>query len=225
MIRAVVLDFDGVILESAQIKTEAFRALFQEICPERLKEALDCHLAHEGISRFVKFRMVYDDVLKQPLAPEQEQALGRRFEALVREAVLRAPLVAGAQEFLQSARTSGRYRIFVASGTPEEELRRIAEDRHLTGWAEEWHGSPRTKPEIIRDILSRHGWAPSDAVVVGDAVSDQAAAQATGVLFIGRAAGGTGRFAEGVPQIADLCQLPGLLGRVQPASYQHRGAR
>lgn len=215
MIRAVVLDFDGVILESAQIKTDAFRALFQEICPKRLEEALACHLAHEGISRFVKFRMVYENILAQPLTSEQEQALGRRFECFVNQAIQRAPLVPGAAEFMQFAR--GVYRLFVVSGTPEDELRRLAEARRLTGWIEEWHGSPRTKPHIIRDILRRHGLAPSEVALVGDAVSDQQAAQSAGITFIARCVHPNGRFTECAHVIADLHQLPSLLTRLQPS--------
>lgn len=213
MIRAVVLDFDGVILESAQIKTDAFRALFQEICPARLEEALACHLAHEGLSRFVKFRMVYENVLAQPLTAEQEQALGRRFEGLVSQALQRAPLVPGAAEFLQSAQ--GRYRLFVASGTPEGELRRLAEARRLTGWVEEWHGAPQTKLHILQDLLRRHGLARSEVALVGDAVSDQQAAQSAGIAFIARRAHRNGRFAECAHVIADLHQLPSLLARLQ----------
>ena len=213
--QAVILDCDGVLLESAQIKTEAFAALFRDICPDRLEEVVACHLAHEGVSRYVKFRMVYAEILKQPLSHEQEQALGRRFAALVREALLRAPLVPGAREFLESASRSRAYRLFVASGTPEEELREIARARQLADWVEEWHGSPRSKSQIIRDILRRHGAQAADAVLVGEAVSDLDAARDTGDTVIGQAAIANGRFAACPYRIADLRELPGVLRRVQ----------
>jgi beta-phosphoglucomutase-like phosphatase (HAD superfamily) len=50
MLRAIVFDFDGVILESADIKTNAFRALFASY-PEHVDQIVDFHLRNAGVSR------------------------------------------------------------------------------------------------------------------------------------------------------------------------------
>lgn len=54
MIRAIVLDFDGVIVESLDIKTRAFRDLFSDY-PQHLDKIMSYHLAHNAISRYIKF--------------------------------------------------------------------------------------------------------------------------------------------------------------------------
>ena len=49
-LRGVFFDFDGVVLESAQIKTEAFRDLYSGL-PELLPRILQYHQQNVGISR------------------------------------------------------------------------------------------------------------------------------------------------------------------------------
>ena len=41
MINTIIFDFDGVILESAEIKTVAFRRLFEDDYPEEVEEIVD----------------------------------------------------------------------------------------------------------------------------------------------------------------------------------------
>lgn len=210
-VKAIIFDFDGVLLESAHIKTNAFVELFGAICPDRLMDIKEYHLANVGISRFVKFRHIYQEMLRIPLSQEKEQALGRGFAQLVWTEMLRAPLVAGVAEFLGNAPNRRAYRMFVASGTPEEELRAIGEARGLYESFVEWHGSPKEKPGIIRDILNRHGLRPTEVVFVGDGLSDRIAADETQVAFIGRAAERTSLLSACRYRIPDLLSLPAAL--------------
>ena len=52
MIEAIIFDFDGVILESADIKTNAFRTLFEKESPELINKIISYHFKNMGISRF-----------------------------------------------------------------------------------------------------------------------------------------------------------------------------
>ena len=51
MISIIILDFDGVILESVSVKTEAFRTLFS-FAPEYVEEIVQFHKDNGGMSRF-----------------------------------------------------------------------------------------------------------------------------------------------------------------------------
>ncbi len=214
MVRAVICDCDGVLLESADLKTRAFEALFRPICPDRVEEIRAYHLAHMGISRFVKFRHIYRAILRRPLTPDEEQELGRRFAAYLEEEIARVPLVPGLEAFISYARQRG-YALFVASGTPEEELLALAQGRGMRDWFLEWHGAPKTKPSIIRDILTRHAWRSAEAVFVGDATSDQAAAAGAGVRFVARVTTPDDPLAACRYRIGDLRELPTLLESVE----------
>jgi phosphoglycolate phosphatase-like HAD superfamily hydrolase len=181
---AIIFDFDGVIVESGDIKTAAFRALYRPFGPDVEAAAVAYHLANGGISRRTKIRHIHREYLGIDLTATELETLAARFSALVEDAVVAAPMVEGAEEMLK--RLDGHLPRFVVSGTPTEELTRIVSRRGLARAFTEVHGSPPEKPPIIRDILSRYGLTPADVVFVGDAMTDWRAAQETGIRFIGR---------------------------------------
>ena len=202
MIRAAVFDFDGVVLESADIKTHAFAALF-----DGDERAVAHHLEHAGISRYEKFRHITVEILGRPYDAEEEQRLGDRFSALVLEEVLRCPFVPGARELLE--RRSAQARLFVASGTPEPELRDIVRARGLEPFFAGVYGTPATKDVIAARILADEGIAPHEAIFVGDAMTDLLGARAVGMPFVGRIpAGEPDPFAgEQVHTVATMAEL------------------
>lgn len=209
-VKAVVFDFDGVLVESTEIKTEAFRALFHDR-PEALDAIIRYHLEHQGVSRYEKFRHIYRDILKRPLSPGEEVALGERFQALVIEQVVGASWVPGAPACLESC--SGRFPLYVASGTPQEELERIIDRRGMRRYFAGVYGSPSSKPDILRRIISRFGADPSAIVFVGDSKTDHEAARTAGVRFVLRVKSppeGT-PLADGTPAIETLTEFVAYL--------------
>jgi phosphoglycolate phosphatase-like HAD superfamily hydrolase len=187
MFRLVILDFDGVILESVSVKTEAFRTLFSAE-PEYVDEIVAFHLINGGMSRFDKFRYIYDHILRRELDPAVFALLSEKFSALVLQGVTEAPFVPGAREFLDDWHS--RVPLYVVSATPEQELRDIIQIRGLARYFQEVFGSPRKKSECIREILKKSDISSSDILFVGDARNDLAAARDTGISFIGRVANG-----------------------------------
>ena len=183
MLKAIVFDFDGTLLESAEIKTEAFAELFNEY-PQHQRRIVDYHLAHEGISRYVKFREIYRDILKRPLGQEEEDRLGLTFGRLIADKIAVCPLVPGAWAFLENV--ASQYKCFIASGTPEVELHPLVAQRGLRKFFDEVHGAPTPKPEILQGILQKHVLDPSEVLSIGDALSDLEAAQSVRIPFVGR---------------------------------------
>jgi HAD superfamily hydrolase (TIGR01549 family) len=183
MTEAIIFDFDGVLVESTEIKTEAFRRLFSGY-PDKVHEIVEYHKMNMGISRYVKFRYFYESILGKELSRDKEIELGKKFSQVVLERIAKAPFVTGALDFLDN-----HYKktpLFIASGTPHEELYYIIKKRGISHYFKEIHGTPRKKPEIIVDILSRYSWRASDVIFVGDAESDLKAARESGVCFIAR---------------------------------------
>ncbi len=187
LLKAIVLDFDGVILESVDIKTRAFFHLFKNH-PSKIEKIVKLHKDMAGVSRFEKFRLIYRDILRQPLNKPEAEYLGREFSAFVGREILTCPFVTGALEFLE--KQSRLLPIFIVSGTPEEELRDIVASRCLERYCSGVYGSPRTKDDILQTVIAGHSWCPWEVVFVGDAITDFEAASRIGVPFVARVADG-----------------------------------
>jgi phosphoglycolate phosphatase-like HAD superfamily hydrolase len=181
MIKAVIFDFDGVIVESAQLKTEAFRKLFSP-WPEKVDEIVAYHLKHMGISRYVKFRYFYENMLGKPYTAEIEIDLDRKFSDIVLEEVKKASFVDGALPFFEKHFADTM--LFIASGTPQRELDEIVMYKGIKKYFREVCGTPTTKQNIILEILKKYTLRKSDAIFVGDAESDKKAAENAGISFI-----------------------------------------
>lgn len=207
----LVFDFDGVILESADIKTRAFRELFAPY-PEQLETIVAYHEANAGISRFRKFRHIHEHILGRSLGAEEERALGERFSDLVVAEVIRCPFVPGALELLNAY--GKECVMFVASGTPDGELHRLVKARNLSAFFRGVYGSPKGKADIIAEILAGTAKPRTALVFVGDGRSDYEAAKAVGVAFVGRGRPGRSHPFEGlgVPVVEDLFGLDRHLG-------------
>jgi phosphoglycolate phosphatase-like HAD superfamily hydrolase len=211
-LQAVVFDFDGVILESAEVKTDAFVELYAGHGSAVVDQVRAHHLANLGISRFKKFAWIAEHVLRTPLSDEASAALGAQFSDLALAKVLAAPFVPGAEAALAAVGAMG-LPMFVASGTPVDELRMIVERRGLAGWFKEVHGAPREKPEVLRDLMTRYGVTPNQTLFIGDGMSDYKAARAAGTQFLAR---DTPALHDewvllGVRRDADLVRLPEVI--------------
>ena len=68
VIKVIVLDFDGVIVESVGIKTEAFRELFRD--SPQVEEIYQYHLANNALSRFEKFPYICENILGRKYTEE-----------------------------------------------------------------------------------------------------------------------------------------------------------
>lgn len=187
VMRVVFLDFDGVVLESAEVKLNAFRVMFSG--HDRRGEIYRYLDEHAGVSRYEKFCHIHGSILQQPLSRAEIDRLAKVFSGLAREGVLAAPFVAGAQEFLELYQD--RYPLYVVSATPQAELSDIVGRRGLNGYFKGVFGSPTSKSARMASVLATLGHSPDTAVFVGDSIEDLAEARKAKVRFVGRVHPGT----------------------------------
>jgi HAD superfamily hydrolase (TIGR01549 family) len=183
MIKAVIFDFDGVIVESIDVKTDAFCYIFKDY-PQHVPVIRSYQIHNGGISRMEKFKYIYKNILRETLSDEKLKDLCQQFRELVLENVIAAPFVNGAEQLLKDL--SRQYPLFIVSGTPEDEMKEIVGRRDLERYFQGVFGSPRKKSEIIQSILNQGQWQPKETVFIGDSINDLDAAKAAGTFFIAR---------------------------------------
>ena len=183
-LKAIFLDFDGVLTQSVNIKSDAFRTLYADQPEDVLAKIMAYHGTQDGISRVVKIKYCHEHFLGRPLSQQDLDQWVARYAQLVEKAVVRAPWVLGAKSLLASFHKS--HLLFIVSGTPEDELKRVVEARQMTAYFKKIKGSPRSKADIVRDLMHDYELKPAECIFIGDAMADFEAAQKTGVAFLGR---------------------------------------
>ena len=180
---AFFFDFDGVLADSVEVKTEAFAKLYEPYGLEVVAQVIDHHRRHGGMTRTDKFRYYHRDHLGRDLSDEEMAELCQKFSELVVDKVVGAQEIRGAGDFLK--KWCSRLPCFVISATPQEEIRQIVRHRGMMGYFDEVLGAPASKKDNLQRLLNQFHLTPSKCCLFGDAESDYRAAHACGVEFIG----------------------------------------
>jgi phosphoglycolate phosphatase-like HAD superfamily hydrolase len=184
MIKAIIFDFDGIIADSNNVKTEAFVELFKEY-PEDIKGSIrKFHLENGGMSRFDKFRYIYANFLREELPEGKFNKLCSDFNKLVIDGVINAPLFDGVEGFLK--KNKGIYDMYIVSGTPDYEIKEIVKRRKLNKYFSMVLGSPRAKKELIEEVLSIGNYQCEEIIFLGDSINDYEGAVAAGIEFVAK---------------------------------------
>ncbi|MBN2583293.1 MAG: HAD family hydrolase [Planctomycetes bacterium] len=183
MIKVLVLDFDGLIVESEEIKDRAFVEIFPDH-PEHHETIMRYHLDHKHLVRYEKFEHIVTAILGQPYTEADRERLAARFSEYTRTRIASCPFVPGAPELLSWFR--GHVPMYLVSATPQEELEPIVESRNLTRYFKRIYGAPHRKADVLREVVAAEGVEPAETMMIGDSLSDLRAAEAVGAAFVGR---------------------------------------
>ena len=183
MIKNIIFDFDGVILDSVNIKTEAFFNLYEKYGPDISKKVVDYHLLNGGISRYEKFTYFGKNFLNYEYSQSEINNLSSKFENLVKEKVCNASFIKGAYEFIKTYYK--KYNFYISTGTPQNEIEYIVMERQLKSFFVGVYGSPSNKISHIKKILSNSVDKNEEYLFIGDSLNDYEAANIMDINFIG----------------------------------------
>jgi len=211
MIRMIIFDFDGVLVESIDAKTRGFVKLFENEEPQIVKRIVEYHLENGGLSRYEKIRYAYEHFLHRPLPEERLRELGLEFSRLSMPDVVKAPWVKGAKEFLEEFHAA--IDLYVATGTPHEEIIQTIARRKMGHFFKDVIGTPPAKEEIIRNLVQNADCGRDEIAMVGDSPQDMAGAVAAGIRFVGRVHRSSTSLEreKGITKIPDLLPLRDIL--------------
>ena len=183
MIKCVVFDFDGTLIESNEIKRRAFY--------EVTKNLVDAGILLDKILSSPDSGDRYDifDTLIIGLKLDREvfvsaSKLSDSYTKICEYEISRAPEIKGAVKTIKELRSLG-VKIFISSATPEITLQKIIDMR---GWKDMINmalGSPDSKIDHLQTILTKNKYSISEVVYVGDSEIDRDAALLVGCRFVG----------------------------------------
>lgn len=188
MIRAVLLDVDGTLIDSNDLHAEAWRVVL---------EAAGIPLPFDRIRGLIG--MGGDKLLPTLTGIEEESPRGKtlseqRKQLFLRDFAPRARALPGARALVERIRDAGQLPI-VATSANRAELsvllaRANLQDLLTRTTSSDDAENSKPDPDIVRAALDLAGVPASDAVMVGDTPYDLKAASRAGVAFVGLRSGG-----------------------------------
>ncbi len=174
-------DFDGVIKESVEIKSDAFEELFFQFGEGIAKKVRRHHEENGGMSRFDKFP-IYLGWAEQSQTQKNIDIYAEKFSLLVKKKVMNSEWVVGVLDYLKN--NYKRQQFFLVTASPQKEIEDIISSLKIKNLFKEIIGSPTKKEDGVRLLLDRYMIEPDQAVMVGDSSSDHRAAIENKVPFI-----------------------------------------
>jgi len=175
-------DFDGVIKDSVNIKTEAFREIFSAHGESRVVEEICVH--HElnsGLSRFIKMPY-YLELVGQPTDPDNVNKFCDIFANKVFDLVVNSEWVPGVIEYIRNNYTNKSF--FLVTAIPKEEINNILKKLLIYHFFNNVYGYPDLKDLVIQDFIKKNNYKESQILMIGDSMSDYKAAKNNSISFL-----------------------------------------
>ena len=185
--RYIIFDFDGVLVESNDIRFNGFRKLFKNFPQEQVEKLVTYAKANGGISRYKKIAYFFSEIMQEPISDESVNKWADQFSNLVEQDIVEAQAVEGSLDFLK--KYVDQLDFAIVSGSDQKELRSICRKRNIDHFFKSILGSPVEKKDNIATLLSDMKWQHDRSLYVGDSNNDLEAAKANNLDFVGRCSG------------------------------------
>ncbi len=172
-IKVIVFDFDGTLVDSNQLKHDAYFELFpddnfyKEIVSDVLSDILEesRYVILKEILKRINLKTIDDNL------DYRVQSLANKYNDIVINGAKYCRERTGAKEILESL--CKNFRLYLSSTTPEASLKEIVKHRRWEGFFCGIFGYPDDKTSVLFDILKRESINPDKLLVVGDGKSDR----------------------------------------------------
>ena len=217
MLKAIIFDFDGVILDTNGIKENAFFELF----PEKFAS-----IAHPVIkkserqSRKIVIRNCVEEIEKETgTLPQGYDYYLDKYTDMTQNKVLDSPEIQGATAALDLL--SKKYSLFVLTATPDAQIEEIIEARGYTQFTKVYGSDSGSKPEVARILLAENNLKSEEVIYIGDGWNNLACAKELEFVFIG-IINHLNDFATNprvLHKLEDLQKLPDLIEEISASHF------
>lgn len=183
-IKNIIWDFDGVILNSMDVRDWGFKEIFKEYSKEKVDRLIEFHTENGGLSRYVKIRFFFEQILNKHISEEKVLYFANNFSKLMKkELTNKEHLIKETLIFIEKNYT--KFNFHIASGSDQYELRFLCKKLNISHYFKTIHGSPTPKSELVKIILTSNQYLSENTCLIGDSINDYDAAKNNNISFMG----------------------------------------
>ena len=182
--KVILWDFDGVLMDSNSVRDLGFETVLANYPADKVAQLMTYHKANGGLSRYVKFRYFFEDILKEKVTEQTIQAMAQSFSKVMREFLTNPDLLI--KDSLKFIRLNHeKYAMHIVSGSDQQELRYFCQELGISIYFLSINGSPKPKTQLVNDLLINFRYNKREVLLIGDSINDYDAAVDNGIHFMG----------------------------------------
>jgi phosphoglycolate phosphatase-like HAD superfamily hydrolase len=180
----IIWDFDGVIIDSDEIRTNSFKETFKEFGKRNVDKLIEYHKLNGGLSRYDKIDFFFKKIINQNISNSEFISRVNLYSKFCLERLCdKSLLINDSLDFIKV--NYKNYLFHIASASDEMELRNICKELDISHFFRSINGSPTTKVNNVKDILKNNNYSINNCCLIGDSNNDMDAANINGITFIG----------------------------------------
>lgn len=184
MIKNILFDFDGVIIDSMPVREYGFRKIFQNFDTKLVDKLINYHELNGGLSRFVKIKYFYNELLNKNIEEELILQYANEFSHIMKDELINKKyLIHQTVEFIINH--TQNYNLHIVSGSEQNELRYLCKELELSQYFDSIHGSPTHKNILVEKLLKKLNYDIEETILIGDSINDYEAAMVNNIDFYG----------------------------------------
>ena len=181
---AVFWDFDGVIMNSNEVRDQGFLEVLKDFPSEEVEQLMEFHQTNGGLSRYVKFRYFFEEIRGESITEEEILSWALKFSEIMRTLLVNNKLLI--EETLNYIKKyAKKVPMHIVSGSDQEELRYLCQALEIDNYFRSIHGSPKPKTIWVGELLEQYNYNPKLCVLIGDSKNDFEAAMDNQMDFVG----------------------------------------
>ncbi|MBT6170073.1 MAG: HAD family hydrolase [Flavobacteriaceae bacterium] len=180
----IIWDFDGVIIDSSEIRVFAFRQMLNDYPPNMVDKLIDFHKKNDGLSRYVKIDYFFSNIINQSLDNQKRNNLLKEYGAICSKKLDDKQLLI--KETIKFITSNCNYKNFhIASGSDNNELNNLCLSLDIISFFNSINGSPEAKKDIVKRIIIENQYINKETCLIGDSINDYDAAIFNQIQFFG----------------------------------------
>jgi phosphoglycolate phosphatase-like HAD superfamily hydrolase len=183
-IQTILWDFDGVILDSVQIRNEGYWHVLKKYPEAEVKKLIEFQNENGGLSRYVKFRYFYEEILGKEISDKKVNEFAEEFSVYMKKKLADPNLlITDTTDFIRA--NQGAFSMHIVSGSDQSELRYLCRELKIDTCFKSIFGSPTPKITLVENIMNTEKYHPDHTALIGDSINDYDAAVKNNITFYG----------------------------------------